>query len=64
MLVYVNAYPLNRPEVMVSSAADKFRDGELVDAHTRQKVREQLVALAAWAKRPGLMRRYRRRSPE
>lgn len=51
MLVYVNAYPLNRPEVMVSSAADKFRDGELVDAHTRQKVREQLVALVAWAKR-------------
>jgi len=51
MLVYVNAYPLNRPEVMVSSAADKFRDGELVDAHTRQKVREQLVALTAWAKR-------------
>lgn len=51
MLVYVNAYPLNRPEVMVSAAADKFRDGELVDAHTRQKVREQLVALAAWAKR-------------
>ena len=51
MLVYVNAYPLNRPEVMVSAAADKFMDGELVDEHTRQKVREQLAALAAWAKR-------------
>jgi chromate reductase len=51
MLVYVNAYPLNRPEVMVPSAGDKFKDGELVDEHTRQKVREQLVALAAWAKR-------------
>lgn len=51
MLVYVNAYPLNQPEVMVPAAADKFKDGKLVDAHTRQKVREQLLALAAWAKR-------------
>lgn len=51
VLVYVNAHPLNRPEVMVPSAEDKFRDGELVDAHTRQKVRELLVAVAAWAKR-------------
>lgn len=51
MLVYVNAYPLNQPEVMVAAAADKFKDGELVDAHTRQKVREQLHALAAWAER-------------
>ncbi len=51
MLVYLNAYPLNRPEVMVSSAADKFKDGELIDEHTRQKVREQLIALVAWAKR-------------
>lgn len=51
MLVYVNAYPLNQPEVMVAAAADKFKDGELVDEHTRQKVREQLVALAGWAKR-------------
>jgi chromate reductase len=51
MLVYLNAYPLNRPEVMVSSAADKFKEGELVDEHTRQKVRELLAALATWAKR-------------
>ena len=51
MLVYVNAYPLNRPEVMVSAAADKFRDGELIDEYTRHKVHEQLIALAAWAHR-------------
>jgi chromate reductase len=51
MLVYVNAYPLNQPEVMVAAAADKFKDGKLVDEHTRQKVRELLVALAGWAKR-------------
>jgi len=51
MLVYLNAYPLNRPEVMVSSAADKFKEGELIDEHTRQKIRELLIALVAWAKR-------------
>jgi chromate reductase len=51
MMVFVNAYPLNRPEVMVASAADKFRDGVLVDSHTRDKVRELLLALVAWEKR-------------
>ncbi|OIQ64654.1 hypothetical protein GALL_537940 [mine drainage metagenome] len=48
--VFLNAYVLNKPEIMVSSASDKFRDGELVDEKTRQKVHEQLVALTAWAK--------------
>ena len=48
--VFLNAYVLNRPEIMVSSVADKFRDGELVDEKTRQKVREQLVALIAWTR--------------
>jgi chromate reductase len=51
MMVFLNAHPLNMPEVMVPSAADKFKGNELVDAHTQDKVREQLVALAAWAKR-------------
>lgn len=50
MCVFLNAYVLNRPEVMVSSAADKFKGGELVDEKTRHKVQEQLVALVAWAK--------------
>lgn len=48
--VFLNGYVLNRPEIMVSAAADKFKDGELVDEKTKQKVREQLVALIAWAK--------------
>ncbi|WP_223246971.1 NADPH-dependent FMN reductase [Sulfuriferula thiophila] len=48
--VFLNAYVLNRPEIMVSSVADKFKDGELVDDKTKQKVREQLVALMAWTR--------------
>ncbi|MDR3391709.1 MAG: NAD(P)H-dependent oxidoreductase [Sulfuriferula sp.] len=46
--VFLNAHVLNKPEIMVSVAADKFRDGELVDEKTGHKVREQLVALVAW----------------
>ena len=51
ILVYLNAHALNSPEVMVSSAQDKFKDGELIDEHTQKKLREQLSALAVWAKR-------------
>jgi chromate reductase len=51
ILVYLNAHALNNPEVMVSSAQDKFKNGELIDEHTQQKLREQLSALATWAKR-------------
>jgi chromate reductase len=51
MLVYVNAYPLNRPEVMISAVADKFRDGQLVDEHTRNRLSELLRALTAWTRR-------------
>lgn len=47
--VFLNAHVLNKPEVMVSAVADKFKDGELVDEKTKQKVSEQLVALIAWA---------------
>lgn len=50
-LVFVNAHPLNRPEVMVAFAADKFKDGKLVDEETRTFLRELLVALGKWTKR-------------
>lgn len=48
--VFLNCHVLNRPEIMVASAAQKFRDGELADDKTQQKVREQLIALVALAK--------------
>ena len=50
--VWLNMYPMNSPEVMVPFAQDKFdANGKLTDAQTRDKVRELLVALAAWARR-------------
>ena len=48
--VFLNAHPLNRPEVMVSLAQDKFKDGELVDEATKEHVRKQLAALVVWTR--------------
>jgi chromate reductase len=48
ILVTLNMYALNRPELMVSSAQDKFDDkGILKDAKTKQRVGELLQALIA-----------------
>ncbi len=50
--VYINMHPLNRPEVMVPFVADKVdANGRVTDAKTREKVKELLVALAAWTRR-------------
>jgi chromate reductase len=50
MFVYLNMYPLNRPEVIIPHAADKFDSaGNLTDQHTKEKIQELLRALSAWA---------------
>jgi len=47
----VNMLPLNRPEVFVARAAEKFdASGNLVDEQTRQALRALLEALATWAR--------------
>jgi chromate reductase len=52
MFVFLNMYALNRPEVMIANAADKFdAQGNLVDDDTRKWIRELLSALATWAMR-------------
>ncbi|WP_420917253.1 NADPH-dependent FMN reductase [Dictyobacter halimunensis] len=48
--VYLNMYPLNRPEVIIPHAADKFDSaGNLTDQHTKEKIQELLKALSTWA---------------
>lgn len=50
MFVFLNMYPLNRPEVIIPRAAEKFDSaGNLVDHHTKEKIQELLKALATWA---------------
>jgi chromate reductase, NAD(P)H dehydrogenase (quinone) len=49
MFVFLNMYALNRPEVMISNAAEKFnQEGNLVDDRTREKIREFVQALVSW----------------
>ncbi len=50
--VFLNMYPLNRPEVMVPFAHEKFdENGRLIDSTTREKVEELVRALIAWTRR-------------
>lgn len=52
MLVFLNAYPVNKPEVMIGQAAQKFDDDlKLTDEPTRKFVAALLVSLAAWTRR-------------
>jgi chromate reductase len=49
MFVFLNIYALNRPEVMIPNAADKFdKEGNLTDAFTRERIKELVEALMNW----------------
>ena len=49
MFVFLNMHPVNRPEVMVTFAQDKFdADGKLVDENTKKYVSKLLQNLAKW----------------
>lgn len=48
-LVTLNMFTLNRPEVLISSAADKFDTyGNLTDVKTQEMIRELVEALVKW----------------
>jgi len=50
--VWLNMYPLNRPEVMVPVAQDKVdQEGNIIDAKTKEKIAEMVIALANWSKK-------------
>jgi len=50
--VFLNMYPLNRPEVLVPFVQDKVDSGgRLTDVKTREKIRELLEALVALTRR-------------
>jgi chromate reductase, NAD(P)H dehydrogenase (quinone) len=55
VFVYLNMHPLNKPELMIGSASDKFdARGNLTDPKTREKIGELLAALVACAKQRSL----------
>jgi chromate reductase, NAD(P)H dehydrogenase (quinone) len=60
MFVFLNMFALNRPEVMIPHAADKFdKGGNLSDQQTKEKIRELIEALAGWTIKHQRMQRQR-----
>jgi chromate reductase len=52
MLVFLNAHPINKPEVMIGQAPTKFDEaGNLTDEQTKQFIRDLLGSLATWTRR-------------
>ena len=52
MMVFLNAYPLNKPEVMIGQAQTKFDEaGNLTDEGTKDFIRKLIDALVAWTER-------------
>ena len=49
--VFLNMYPLNKPEVMIANAAERFDDkGNLTDDDTREHIKKLVEALAQWTR--------------
>jgi chromate reductase len=49
--VFLNMHPLNKPEVMIANAAEKFdANGNLIDEKARELIRQLLQALVAWTR--------------
>jgi len=52
MMVFLNMFPVNQPEVMIGNAGEKFDEqGNLTDEATREFIRQLLVNLVAWTNR-------------
>jgi chromate reductase len=52
VFVYINMFPVNRPEVMVPFAQDKIdQNGRVTDEKTRRKIKELLESLVSWTRR-------------
>ena len=50
VFVFLNMQPLNRPEVMIGNAAQRFDEqGNLTDETSQELIRQLLQSLVAWA---------------
>ena len=49
--VFLNMHPVNKPEVMIANAAEKFdANGNLIDDKAKELIRQLLQALVAWTR--------------
>src|SRR5882724_8225458 len=54
ILVNLNMFPINQPEVMIGNAAARFdKEGKLADGTTKDFIHQLLLNLAAWTRRLG-----------
>jgi len=51
MMVFLNMFPVNQPEVMIGNAAERFdENGKLTDETTKKYIRQLLQNLADWTR--------------
>ena len=54
ILVYLNMFPINHPEVMIGNAAARFdKEGNLTDETTKDFIRQLFKNLVEWTRRIG-----------
>lgn len=52
MMVFLNMFPVNRPEVMIANASKRFdADGNLTDEDTRKFIGKLLESLVQWTRK-------------
>ena len=52
IMVFLDMYPLNKPEIMIPMIQEKFdKQGKLIDEKTKEKLSEFIEALVAWTKK-------------
>ena len=52
MCVFLNMFPVNKPEVMIGLAQNKFdAEGKLMDETTRGFIKDLLISLDAWTRK-------------
>src|SRR5256886_4126975 len=56
ILVYLNMFPINQPEVLISHAMDRFdQEGNLTDVITKEFILALLQNLVEWTRRIGTL---------
>jgi hypothetical protein len=54
MIVFLNRFPVNQPEVMIGNASERFdASGNLSDAATKDFIRQLPQNLVDWTRRIG-----------
>ncbi len=54
MMVFLNMFPINQPEVMIGNASERFdAEGNLTDETTKEFIRKLLQNLVDWTRRIG-----------